>query len=221
MKTWLPKVSLREFLTIIAFVAVACGALMNASAVWVSVLASLTVVVGGAMLVVACVERGPRQAFAIGFVAFLGTYLLGVQFTGQPQNANPFGGGVIQGFTYYKTLPTTNLLAELWLRVRAPYYAIVGSFGPGEPFERYDGPLSDVDNQFAGTGRQNTKPPKQSPPPGSAGYALAIYPVLDSFLAVGHLLFAFLFGYLGGKFAVWAHARRVKREQAPQTSDNT
>ncbi len=211
------RLSIRELLAIVAFIALAFAALLNANSVWVTVLVSLSMLVGAGMLVIACVERGVRQAFALGFVALMSVYLLGVLYTASPRNANQLmPGPVIGKFTYDNTLPTTYVLAELWLRVQAPYYATVESSGVGVPFERYDGPIADVGSQgFAGFA--NIKPPKRTPP-GGAGYALGIYPLLSTFLTTGHFLFAFFFAYLGGKFAVRVYHRRVARDGAASDS---
>ena len=209
---WMPKISLRELLVLVAFVAIAFAALLNASSVWITVLVSLTVLIGGAMLVIACIERGARQAFAIGFVALMGVYLLGVQFTRIPRDANIFPqSGAAERFVYDGTLPTTMILGELWLRIRAPYYLTITT---NIPFERYEGPITDVG--ASGFGVQ-IKPPKNQPP-GTTGFNLAVLPKLNTFLYIGHLLFAFLFGYLGGKFAVWVYHRRAAREAAQDTT---
>lgn len=213
MKAWLPKISIRELLLIVAFVALAITSLRNASGMWLSILASLIVVVGGVMIVMACIERGARQAFAIGFATIMGVYLAAVHFTPAPRSAQAFVGTLHPtALNYNGALPTAALLGELWLRVRAPYYVTVGS---NTPFERYAGPLKDVEAQSFGGGQ--LKPPKQAPPNGT-GYWLQVHPKLSNFLAVGHLLFALALAYVGGKFAVWIYHRRLARETAETDS---
>ncbi len=185
--------------------------MLSANAEWVTLLASLAILLSGAMLIVACVERGTRQAFAVGFIAMMALYLLGVRYTAGPQSPNSFSQVYeAERLKYAAALPTTVILGELWLRIRAPYYVTIEA---NDPFERYQGPISDIKAQGFGT---PFKPPK-TPPPGTTGFDVSVLPELRWFLAIGHLLFAFLLGYLGGKFAVAVYRRREARQHSTST----
>jgi hypothetical protein len=108
------RISLRELLIGVALVALALVSLRNANyyTVWPAVATGVTMVALFVALIVAVVDRGPRQAFAMGFaltaVAY-GLMLLSVRTS----NFDQFEGW----------LPTTRLLAYVHRAVdRGGYY---------------------------------------------------------------------------------------------------
>lgn len=205
----LPSVSLRELLGVIAFLAVACAAMVHPTELWVTVLATFVMIVGAIAIILAAILRGRTQAFAIGFAAVLACYLLGVQNTRPPYIVSTLG--TTRFVDSQGRLPTSILLANLWWRMRTPYYFD----GENRPIEPYDGTLEEVESRRAGrfTAGSAIKPPSSfGQPGGPTVYNVSLFPILQTVLNVGHLLFALAFGYLGGKFAVWVYLRRVSRE---------
>ncbi|MGI9456819.1 MAG: hypothetical protein ACR2NU_09665 [Aeoliella sp.] len=212
-KSWLPRVSLREFLGIVTFVAVACAAMRYASPLWDSILSIVVILIGTATTIIACVERGKQQAFTIGFAACLIGYSVAWSLEEPPKMVyEPISGN--ENYIRTGKSPLTKFLSEGWMALRAPYYVTTKT---NQAMERYDGPITDV--ALVRMGRANIPPPKNlSNWPKSAGtvYHLTIRPRLDTFTAIGHALFALLFGYLGGKFAVFVYHRRLSRENSTE-----
>ena len=66
--------SLRELLVTIAFVAVAFAALKFANVGWWLAVSSAALLFAVAMTIVAIVDRGPRRAFAVGFISCAAMY---------------------------------------------------------------------------------------------------------------------------------------------------
>jgi hypothetical protein len=62
------RFSLRWLLAVVAFIAAACTALVNASAIWLTALTTFTSSLLLLALLAVIVSRGARQAFAIGFL---------------------------------------------------------------------------------------------------------------------------------------------------------
>src|SRR5688572_27732308 len=74
------RFSLKWLLAGTAYAAVAAAALTQDSWVWADIVWALSLVAFAFAFVVACLARGPRQAAALGFVAFSGCYLVCLQF---------------------------------------------------------------------------------------------------------------------------------------------
>ena len=89
------RMSLRQLLFLIALVALAIVSLCYASAWWEAVILGIALLIFFANAIVALVDRGPRQAFAIGMVVVMAGYTCvkwvdpGVKFRhlGLPTNA--------------------------------------------------------------------------------------------------------------------------------------
>jgi hypothetical protein len=68
------RVSLRELLLLLGYIALACAALKYANGWWEAAISAVALLVLMASVVIALVDRGRRQAAAIGFAAFMGIY---------------------------------------------------------------------------------------------------------------------------------------------------
>jgi hypothetical protein len=146
-----------------------------------------------AAVVVGVVARGPRRAFAIGFVGFAVGYLLFVKQVTRPLPGIKLPNELVYAL-HNNELPTTVALRYLY-HALAEYRAFdlttfqeVLEFDPPEP--------------YAGTIMTKTGP-------------LAIFPVppAKTFASVGHTWWALFLGYLGGQFARFVFLRRVKEQE--------
>src|SRR5688500_4232424 len=70
----MPRISLRQLLVLVATVAVAIVSLCYANAGWEAAVYCLTLVVFFAIVIVAFIDRGSRQAFAIGMAIVMAGY---------------------------------------------------------------------------------------------------------------------------------------------------
>ncbi|HEX2475888.1 MAG TPA: hypothetical protein VHK01_14145, partial [Lacipirellulaceae bacterium] len=68
------RISLRQLLFLVATVAVAIVSLCYANAGWEAAVYCLTLVVFFAMVIVAFIDRGSRQAFAVGMAIVMAGY---------------------------------------------------------------------------------------------------------------------------------------------------
>jgi hypothetical protein len=68
------RVSLRELLLLLGFFALACAALKYANGWWEAAISAVALLLFMASVVIALVDRGRRQAVAIGFAVFMGSY---------------------------------------------------------------------------------------------------------------------------------------------------
>ncbi|WP_425396189.1 hypothetical protein [Aeoliella sp.] len=208
IKWW--RLSLRELLGIFAFVAVSFASLLNASQGWAMAVFGLTIVLAVVLAIVAATERGARQAAAIGAVITMVVYA--VLWTQQPATTMDnepdidFATGkavgiktVLQQAGY---LPTSHVLNTMWKKASGTYLVEMET---GRVVEK----LSSNYPRFEGGGIANS----QIPPNWNGGTLISKgLPAPEHFLAIGHCLWAILFAYLGGKFAVWVYLRRMSRE---------
>jgi hypothetical protein len=105
---WL-RFSLREVLLVLAFVALGCAALKYAGGLWLSVLSAGVLLLFMGAAVVAAVDRGHRQAKALGFALCMAIY--GILFWSAPAtspNQNP------ELDPHAGSLPTSKALAPLF-----------------------------------------------------------------------------------------------------------
>lgn len=199
------RISLRELLVLAAAVAVAvgCAAMQSADEMWLAVVGSGILLAFMAMAVLAAVQRGARQAFAIGFVLCATIYRL--LLVGSGQEMDPYAG----------RLPTTRLLRTAYEAVRDEWYVDAAT---GRRFRRRDNPAA------ADAARKQDALQQQLSgwTPLGALKATAYYagekPVRAEFMALGHALITCLAGYLGGRFAVFVYAGRVRREALASTT---
>jgi hypothetical protein len=122
------RLSLRELLTIVAFVAIGIASLKYANDFWLAVVAAVTMLSFFAVTIVAIVDGGPRQAFAIGFALTMLAYGL-ILLTGRTTLG--FGGNSysknIEMDPYDGRLPTTRMLRYVHIAVTETQEAVVGS----------------------------------------------------------------------------------------------
>ena len=176
------RISLWELFLVLGLVAVGCASLKYAGDVWWIVLSSAMLAGFLAAAVVAVVGRGPMQARAIGFVLCVAIYLLLVWSA--PLNNDRTASREFDPYTGH--LPTTKLLGRLHAALSTQTW--VDSV-TGRPIPNFDP---------------------------HAGMGLNIFSVdsinLSHFMAIGHLLWAFLLGYLGSRLAAWIDARRRQQQ---------
>lgn len=193
------RISLRSLLALVALVAVGCVALKYANAWWVGVVATITLLAFMAAVVVAFVDRGPRQAFAIGFAACAAIY------GGMVASSRWFyagGAGAVAPLVNREMDPDAGILPTT--RLLGAYYKAVVE-------------LWNVDQQ---TGKRIQKiPTEQVAATYAAGFGpkTVEQPSREAFMPVGHCLWMLLLGYIGGGFARSVFARRL-RDQNDQES---
>jgi hypothetical protein len=110
----MPRISLREFLTLFALVAMAIASLLYASAAFRVLVSLLTMLAYIGAVIAVIVDRGPRQAFAIGLAISMTIYavlIIHARVAGhQNYNAELYADEVrvIKG-----SLPTTSILQKV------------------------------------------------------------------------------------------------------------
>jgi hypothetical protein len=190
--------SLRAMLVLVAFVAVALASLAYANDVWVSIVSGILVIVVTAALIIAIVDRGFRQAFAIGFVLASLVYALALATgitTGQFGDAH-FKN--IEMDQWEGRLPTTGALRLLHSGLsRSGYFDANGKRLPNFNPQIAAG--------WAGGGGGMA--------PGFAGPSYVEIPPREKFMPIGHCWWAMLLGYAGGLFALYVHRRRLRSEE--------
>jgi hypothetical protein len=192
------RLSLRELLIFIALAALAIASLKYASLTWLSIVAAVAMTAFFIALVVAAVDRGPQQSFAIGFVLVAAAYgFLVVSPSEEERNRSP------EMSTYSGRLPTSQLLRFLYRGINSSGYYdnITGKFMPG-----YD-PHHDPNVRIG----RNLVPL----PGGGVGQAISYrqVPSTEEFMRIGHCWWALLLGYAGGRFACVVYHRRMRDEQ--------
>lgn len=203
-KQWLPKFSLREFLAIIAFVAVTCGALRFASTLWAATLLSVVIVLTFVAAIGAAVQRRSPQAWAIG--ALVATVIYGVLWMQDLPVVERYDITGERPVVYAGYLPTTMAIGQLWRRVKGNYYVEQAT---GVVIEPHVGWPDVTNGKEIGTA---------APPGWKGGYVvIKTLPAKNDFYAVGHCLWVIALAYLGGKFANWVYDHRMLRAAASST----
>ena len=189
------RISLREFLLLFIAFAIGFAALAFANSWWLAAVSGVALLAFIAALIIALIDRGRRQVFALGFAASVLTYaplfLLG-------NDTDPFTGN----------LPTSRLLQPMHLAVRQQSYRNVRTDEEVSEQELPAGALVEGMTAFPTYSSRNAAR-------NSASYFVPgnSTPALEHFMPIGHCQWALLFGYAGGQFARWVYARRL-REQA-------
>lgn len=175
------RVPLWELFLVLGMVAVGCASLKYAGEVWWIVLSSAMLAGFLAAAVVAVVGRGAMQARAIGFVLCVAIYMLLIWSA--PSSNNGTASREYDPYTGH--LPTTKLLGPLHAALSTQSWI---DSATGQPIPNFD-------------------------PHSGIGFNVAMVDSLDrgQFMAIGHLLWAFLIGYLGSRLAAWIDARRQQR----------
>jgi hypothetical protein len=187
------RLSLRRLLALVAVAAVGCVALKYANAWWVAGVAAFTLLAFMASVVVALVDRGPRQAFAIGFAVCAAIY------GGMVASSRWFYAGGMGAVTPIVNremdpnagiLPTTQLLGVYYRAVVEEWYK---DFTTGQTWKGRSTPPQAQNSSRTGL-------ISRQPPP-------------EEFMPVGHCLWMLLLAYAGGYFAMYVNARRWRDER--------
>jgi hypothetical protein len=173
--------SLRELLLLIALAALAIASIRYATTTWRTVVYTITMAVLMTGAVTAVIDRGPRQAFAIGMVLTMAIYAIlvrnGVSGTrGENRELDPSDG----------RLPTTRA---------ASYF-----YRPTTTHRWFD----ERGNELA-----NFDESKPRPGVRRATRRTNISPSADLFMQIVHSWWALLLGYIGGWFAWIVYHRRI------------
>jgi hypothetical protein len=182
------RLSLRQILTLFAAMAAACAALKYANEWWRAFAAFTVLLAFVAAVIAAIVDRGPRQAFAIGAAVAIGVYMLLLYSMNQQiDNAANWRVSNPEFEPYDGILPTTRLLRTLHSGI-----VEVWNVNPqtGELIKKLP------PQTYGGQGFRNTS-------------SVFEVPRRNEFAAVGHCLWALAFGYAGGTFGRYAHGRRL------------
>lgn len=188
------RISLQELLILVAFIALGCAALKYANDVWCTILAASVLLLVMAAAVAALVDRGRRQAMAIGFTVCAAIY--GVAFWAAPLENTGMQSRELDPYT--GRLPTTTLLKPIFEgTVRRTWY----DFQTGQELPNYD-----------------PQKPQTALGAGGGPYFFASnigsreFPDRGKFMTVGHWLWVLLVSYCGARFAEWLFLRRQKEE---------
>ncbi len=179
------RFSLRELLVVIAFASMAFASLKFANDFWFASIAAVTMIVLFGSLILATIDRGPRQAFAIGFALTMVAYGL-MLMTGERTTGS--GGTVysqnIEFDQWQGHLPTTRLLRYVHMAVdRSEWLDPNGKVIPN------------YDPQTWANGKFREIPPR------------------EILMPIGHCWWALILGYAGGHFARFVYGRRIRETQ--------
>jgi hypothetical protein len=186
------RISLRELLILVAVAALCIVSLKYASHTWSSLVTTAAMLLVFAAVIVAVANSGSRQKFALAFAILAAGYHFVVDTVGGEVS----GLSPAPGFSEPQVnpegvlLPTSQLLQFLWLRIQFSEWL--------DPF----------------TGKSLGKVvPGQPPPPVPAGPGFGpnvnSHPRYDTFMRIGHLWWALLLGYVGGRVASFVYQRRT------------
>lgn len=188
------QLSLRSLLVVVALVALTIVSLRFASEAWWTLVMTIAAFALCAAMILAIVDRGERQAFAIGFVVAMVGYGLVLQAI--PKEST-FGSQGRQEFNPdIGRMPTTLLLR--------PIYHLIADIklidlSTGKPVAVT---AAQVGGGMAGGGM------------GSANYSMSESPPREVFMKIGHAWWAILLGVCGGLFARWVYRRRTREPLA-------
>ncbi len=183
MKTFF-HFSLRELLFVVLFAGLGLAAL-RAGGLLASLTLMLAITMTMCFAIVAFVGRRQLQAFAIGFLVPVVTYA-GIVWAVGVSELDPYSG----------ELPTSQLLQPVFevIVTQAWVNITTGKIDPG-----YD-PATDPNRNLGGGGGGGFS--------GSSPMRISELPDRQTFMCLGHVLIAMIFGYAGAKFAVGVHRRQ-------------
>jgi predicted PurR-regulated permease PerM len=188
------RISLRGMLVIVAAIALAIASLKYSNATWRTIMIGVMMTVIFSSLVVAAVDRGFSQAFAIGFTLVALSYgfvVLNSSVTILNNNLNPelsFG---------FNRLPTTQLLRHLYNGLESGYWR---DRQTGQRLPEFD----------------PRKQPQRVKVVGGQAVPIDEFvevPSQEHFIAIGHMWWSLLLGCIGGFFATLVYRRRVRNEE--------
>jgi hypothetical protein len=183
------RLSLRELLLLIAVVAFAIASMKYASPAWRTCVYTITMAIFMWAAVIAVIDRGPRQAFAIGM--FLLMVIYGALIVNGSVGRSEGGNREMNPAT--GRLPTSRMVEYLF-----PINESVQWFD-----QRTDQILPNFDSAKT--------------PPGVTAYRQTIRsPEPASLMAIAHCWWELLLGYIGGRFARVVYLRRGDLPQAPR-----
>ncbi len=185
--------TLRELFVLVTILAVCCAALMFAG-VWAAVFFGIAQVALVGMAIIAFVDRGSRQAYAIGFT------LSAIIYAATVLVAHAGSGGELDPYSGF--LPTTKLLAPAFTLVAQRTWIDLAT---GKEVPNYIPPKASAGGGMGG----------------GMGTSVGLRESLDrrAFMTVGHVLWALVFGYVGGCFGRWTYARRPTKNSPPSNRE--
>jgi len=193
------RMSLRELLIGVALLAIAIVSLKYASDTGLVIVAAITMLVFFVALIVAVVDRGTRQAFAIGFALIMAAYGL-VLMTGQ--RISGFSGNItsknIEFDQWEGRLPTTRLLRYVHASIDKSQYVDAKT---GKEIAHFSPPWAVTPQTRAGGTF------------GGKTFSFIEIPSRDVFMPIGHCWWALILGYAGSHFAKYVYWRRLRDEQ--------
>jgi hypothetical protein len=225
-----PTISIRTLLAIVAFIALACTALVWANGIWATTLftAALGVLLFATLAVI--LRRGVKQAFWIGFALFGWGYLWMAHWPNGDYafGLTAFGGGGARQWTLQQgkedSLATTRLLAHAYMKwlpmVRrlppspppTPATVTVGAYDiSGTSVATSNAPAFQPDGSNSTFVTSYVAPAPATAPPTPA----ASYPAMHEFMRVGHSLFIIIFALIGGWLGTILYRTRDAKEKPP------
>jgi hypothetical protein len=177
--------SLRRLLVIVGLIALALASLCDANDSWQILILGFTMIVVFATAIIAVVDRGAGQAFAIGFTLIVAAY--GLLLMGRAAEFDQYSG----------RWPTTHLLKFLhgamdrseWVDTSTG--SVIKDFDPQHPSV-----------PIAGGGSFGVGP--------TASWREV--PPREAFMPIGHCWWALLLGFAGGNFAQYVYLRRIRKQ---------
>lgn len=233
-----PTISIRAMLCVVAFVGLACVALVRANSIWSTVMFTAALAVISLGVLAAILRRGTKQAYWIGFALFGWLYLWMAHWRGDPDVQ--FGPSTVSWRMQQDetgTLATTRFLVHVyteWLpkiretpaSTQAPAYvagssgyvinADAGGYGGTGAYGGMVPPGNAFGGPGAGGGGMGSTLVVTTPP------AIVSYPAMHEFMRVGHSLLTIILAVIGGIVATYLHqtrdgaTARTSGEQSPR-----
>jgi hypothetical protein len=194
------RVSLRELFVLVAAISLAIVSLKYASPIWQGIVGLIAMFTAIVVVMIGVFDRGPRQAFAIGFAIVIFSYALLVVNGQKIDNLEPSPN--VELNTYRGHLPTSLILDCLYKALEHSTYldASTGKIIPEL------GPATVHINSFGqATAAGRAVISQELPPSGN-------------FMPVGHIWWALLLGYIGARFARFVYVRRTVQPAAANKS---
>jgi hypothetical protein len=165
--------------------------LAYASLWWRLGVVSLVLVLFTLTAIEAFVDRGARQAFAIGMLVTLSVYASLIAYGRRDTDRGSEGD-----FSLYGQLPTSRLLRLVHQGIATHRYVNART---GEELPDFD---PETDRAAQGGRRYSS--------PGGIVAQRVDTPPPDEFMKIGHSWWALVFGYIGGRFGRFVYLRRMK-----------
>jgi hypothetical protein len=194
------RISLRELLAFVALCALALVSLKYASETWLAVVLGLALLAFLSAIISAAVDRGPRQAAGLAFCLVLIVY--GWVVLKIPQWPGNLQSATAEFSLWNGRLPTTLVLRPVYTAMSRERW-IDTSTQKAIPNFDPDNPSIPIANFSNGA----------MPFPGPAAMS-QILPSQEMFAPIGHLWWALLLGYAGGRYGQFIYKRRVRELQA-------